>query len=104
MFLRHSGMLFRLSASALVFTATLVAAAPVVAATRSRPKAESSSDESILKNADLLAACEKGNALEVRKLLGEGVSPNAARSSGASAPTTVPAPNNAPAPAPATKP
>jgi ankyrin repeat protein len=66
--------------------AIAVVAAPAVAATTKKPKAESSSSyESILKNADLLAACEKGDALEVRKLLGEGVSPNAARSSGASA-------------------
>jgi ankyrin repeat protein len=86
-FLRHSGMLFRVSASALVLAASLVAVAPSVAATKSKPKpkADSSSYETILKNADLLAACEKGDALEVRKLLGEGVSPNAARSSGASA-------------------
>jgi uncharacterized protein len=68
--------------SAAVFLAT---GAPAAAATKPAAKAAPSTFETILKNADLLAACEKGDALEVRKLLGEGVSPNAARSSGASA-------------------
>ncbi|MFN2425865.1 MAG: ankyrin repeat domain-containing protein, partial [Candidatus Binatia bacterium] len=44
-----------------------------------------SSVQSILRNADLLVACEKGHATEVRKLLREGVDPNAKRGSGATA-------------------
>jgi ankyrin repeat protein len=67
----------------LALAAVMLAAVPAGAATKS--KADSSGYESILKNADLLTACEKGDALAVRKLLGEGVSPNAARTSGASA-------------------
>lgn len=47
--------------------------------------AEEPSVQDILRNADLLVACEKGNLKEVKRLLGEGVSPNATRSSGASA-------------------
>ncbi len=85
MFLRHSAMHLRSSVAVLACVAALLAAIPAAAATKSAPKAESSSYQSILKNADLLAACEKGDALEVRRLLGEGVNPNASRSSGANA-------------------
>jgi uncharacterized protein len=62
----------------------VLAAAPSVAAEKKSPPKESSV-QSILRNADLLAACEKGDALEVRRLLADGVSPNAARASGATA-------------------
>jgi ankyrin repeat protein len=39
----------------------------------------------IMKNADLLVACERGDVAKVRTLLKEGVDPNATRTSGASA-------------------
>lgn len=44
-----------------------------------------STARSILRNADFLVACEKGNAAEVRKMLKEGANPNSARTSGATA-------------------
>jgi len=49
------------------------------------PADQLSTVQSILRNADLLVACENGNVTEVRKLLREGVDPNARRNSGATA-------------------
>jgi len=73
----------RLSLGA-VGLAGLLALSPTVLPTL-EAFAEDASVQAILKNADLLVACEKGNVAAVRKLLAEGVSPNATRSSGASA-------------------
>lgn len=41
--------------------------------------------KNILRNADFLAACEQGDSIEVRRSLKEGIDPNVARSSGATA-------------------
>jgi hypothetical protein len=78
-------------ALALALAAALACPPSVFAATGSKPpvakpKEDSSSRvQTILLNADLLAACEKGDALEVRRLLGQGVSANASRDTGANA-------------------
>ncbi len=50
------------------------------------PKPEDlSTAANILRNADLLVACEKGDTAEVRRMLKEGASANTARTSGATA-------------------
>lgn len=72
-----------------VSCALLMLASPVHGTTNTRkptPRPEEIAEvRAILRNADLLVACEEGNAAKVRQLLKEGVDPNAARTSGASA-------------------
>jgi ankyrin repeat protein len=48
-------------------------------------EADLSVAKSILRNADFLVACEKGDSVEVRRYLKEGIDPNVSRSSGATA-------------------
>lgn len=70
----------------LLIAAALSLSAPLaLAGKKPEPADQASAIQSILRNADLLVACESGNAIEVRKLLGEGVDPNARRNSGATA-------------------
>jgi len=81
----------RRTARILIAAAALVAASvsTTVAATKSQapvPKPEEISEaRAILRNADLLVACEEGNTAKVKQLLKEGADPNATRTSGASA-------------------
>lgn len=77
-------------AAAVVAAGVLLAALPGGAATKKPeapgPKAgDTSSVQSILRNADFLLACEKGDAALVRKSLKEGANPNTTRNSGATA-------------------
>jgi ankyrin repeat protein len=88
--LERSRMAYRLSVLTIALCAIALAAAPAHAvATKNKlpaPKPEEIAEvKSILRSADLLVACEEGNATKVAQLLKEGVDPNATRTSGASA-------------------
>jgi len=69
----------------LIAVALVLPSIPAHAGKQPAPADQMSTIQTILHNADLLAACESGNATEVRKLLAEGVDPNARRNSGATA-------------------
>ncbi|MFN2376632.1 MAG: ankyrin repeat domain-containing protein [Candidatus Binatia bacterium] len=70
-------------------TVALLMALPALPAQAGKQPQPSAADvsavQSILRNADLLVACEAGDARQVKKLLDEGVDPNASRTSGATA-------------------
>lgn len=73
-------------AASLPIAAALALSATFADAGKQPPASDPSANiQSILRNADLLVACESGNAAEVRKLLAAGVDPNARRNSGATA-------------------
>ena len=90
----------RLTATALACCLALAAADAGAASKKSAnaapakapaPKLTMPSDEDlslakgILRNADFLVACENGDSVEVRRYIKEGIDPNVARSSGATA-------------------
>jgi ankyrin repeat protein len=67
-------------------TAPPQATKPPAAKTMPKPPEEDLSlARSILRNADFLVACERGDSIEVRRYLKEGIDPNVTRASGATA-------------------
>jgi ankyrin repeat protein len=83
---RRSTLPVCLLAALLVAAATNAPAKQTPAASAKKPTDEQISEaQKILRNAELLVAAEGGDAAKVRTLLAQGVDPNAARTSGATA-------------------
>lgn len=71
---------------ACAFMAAPLCTPAVASEKKSAPSAGDISEvQAIFRNADLLVACEKGDSAKVGKLLADGVDPNTARTSGATA-------------------